>query len=82
MVRNVRKLNHPNTEHENIWYSNGFRNRMFGIRAPTVNKIKTNPCLFLSYSGEEKRSSIKNSFQTLSSYSKGANNLSICLFAP
>ena len=36
MVRNVRKLNHPNTEHENVRYSNGFGNRMFGIRAPTV----------------------------------------------
>ena len=32
----IRKPNHPNTEHENVRYSNGFGIRMFGIRALTV----------------------------------------------
>ena len=36
LERTIRNLNHPNTEHENVWYSNGLGIRMFGIRAPTV----------------------------------------------
>ena len=32
----IQNPNHPNTKHENLWYSNGFSIRMFGIRASTV----------------------------------------------
>ena len=31
----------PNTEHGNVWFSNGFGFRMVGIQAPTVNGPNT-----------------------------------------
>ena len=39
LERTIKNPNHPNTEHENVHYSDGFGIRMVGIRAPTVVTI-------------------------------------------
>ena len=36
LERTIRNPNHPNTEHENVQYLNGFGIQMLGIRAPAV----------------------------------------------
>ena len=45
LERTIRKPNHPNTEHENVRFSNVFGIRMFRIQAPTVagNQMPTFP---------------------------------------
>ena len=48
LERTIRNSNHPNTDHENVRYSNGFGIRMFGIRAPTVVWYSDPHCIFIS----------------------------------